>query len=416
MPKFVFNADLLEWRHLEFRAIDLSTLGAISAAGFSTSPTSGTIAGASFTAPPLGDAGTFHAFIGSSTQPAGAFPPAWTFTARNVPNAAATSGRGTNDQGDLVGWSRNKNGAIHPFVWRSGAPIPIAFDIPGAIFPNDSTLHNGALDINNAGFVAGMYAKRDASGFHHAGFVANAYAPQGLADFVEVDAHMLEATAVIVRGTNSWQDVVGRYESLGAGAPKISGFVSTDAANGYADCRSVEIPGADQTVVGGINDSRQIVGYFTVGLQRHGFIWAVDNSGAPIGQHTTIDYPGSTSTRLDHIDNYGLMIGTTGPNTLFMPFVCWYSYIDFLESLLALSHLAMVQRVSRDVAAGGPGWVTPFGGWPHPAPPPLPYRESGQEALMALRLRELAGSLGAGEARDTIQKILRDYAMQQLHK
>jgi hypothetical protein len=108
------------------------------------------------------------------------------------------------------------------------------------------------------------------------------------------------------------------------------------------------------------------------------------------------------------------MIGTVTIGTSLMPFVCWYSYVNFLESLLGFAHLATIQRVSRGVAADGPGYVTPFSGWPHPVPAPLPYRESGLEAIRALMLRELAGTLGDDATRKAVQKILHDYATQQL--
>ncbi len=412
MTKYLYTyTDALLWRHLEFRPIELASLAAISATGFSISASSGTIVGSSFTALPLNDSGTFHAFIGS---PTGAVPPAWTFAPpRNVPKAGGTSGRGINDKGDLVGWWRTPTGAIHPYVWLNGAAAPASFDVPTAVFPNDNTIHNAALDINNAGIVVGQYAKPDtsATGFHHAGFIANA--PPAAAAFAEVDAHLLGATNVVLRGINGWGDVVGRYD---LGNNKALGLASTDAAGGYAMCQQVMVPGADQTVVGGVNDLRQIVGYFVVGTQQHGFIWSVDATGMPIGSHVQVDYPGptTTATRLDHIDNNGLMIGTVFTGTTFMPFVCWYAYVNFLESLLGFAHMATIQRVSGTVAGDGPGWVAPFLGWPHPVPAPTPYRESGLEAMKALALRELAGTLGDEATRKSIQKILHDYATQQV--
>jgi len=402
-PAYVYQLDRFRWCHLDFQKVALSALGSIAATGFSVNANSGII-GTFFPDQelPLGDDKTFHAYVGSLT---GTAPFAWTFNPLpDAPQASAMSGRGLNYKGDVVGWFRNAAGEIHPYVWLNGAPAAMAFDIPGATFPKDSTIHNAVLDINDSGVVCGQYAIADDSGKPLGmGFVVDAYAAQAPAGFVQVNGSTLGgAKDVVLHGINNHGHVVGKYDhpavTLSGAQPNTrSGLVSTDVVGGYKNCQPINVKDAISTVVRGINASGRIVGFFQdAAKQQHGFIWSVDASGVPIGSHVQVDFDDdpTTRTRLDHINDAGLMIGWAGPDNAFFPFVCWYSCVDFLESLLAIGHLASVQRVSASVAAGGRGWVLPFGGGPHPEPPPFPYPDPNQEAMMALALRALAGATG----------------------
>jgi probable HAF family extracellular repeat protein len=152
-------------------------------------------------------------------------------------------------------------------------------DVPGA---NGITAASG---INDNGQIVGYF--RDALAFH--GFLDTGDSFTTLDGPDECFGLFTEAY-----GINNIGQIVG-IESTSA--VNNDGFVYTDG-----NFTIFDVPGAGDTVVRGINDSGQIVGYFNFG---HGF---VDTGGI----FTTIDVPGATGTPAYGINNSGQIVGSFG--------------------------------------------------------------------------------------------------------
>jgi hypothetical protein len=291
------------------------------------------------------------------------------------------------------------------------------FDLQGAVFPADNEIHNAVFAINNAGYVAGVYTEHaSGGGSRQLGFVVKADAPNATKVFTPVDCAALNATVVNVRGINGHRDIVGRYDD----ATGTHGYVSLDAPN-YGKCVDIPIPGAERVVVGGINDSRQIVGDFLVNKKRYGFLGRVDSSGQFSG-FAQVEFPQDyfpgvevTGTRLNSVDNQGLMIGTfTLKNGNSYPFLCWYGCFSPADMLAGRE--VFVQRISPGVALGAWGWVWPLGGIPHPVPPPLPFLAStpGGRAMLGLAINDLLEGLEDPSTRRLIQESLLEYVIREV--
>jgi hypothetical protein len=327
----------------EFFELDSTQLGGISSLGIGISPNPSNIAGTVFTAGPIGDKATFHGFVGVTHD--GAPFPGWAYSTRSVPGALATSVRGVNDQGDLVGYWKNDAHEVHAYVWLNESPVPTLYEVPDAVFSGDYVIHNCAHGINNFGTVVGQYGeyvpisptKFDPPGTpsenleSQFGFVHEMYKP-----LVRVRLEAWNAVAVVVRGVNRHGHIVGRFDVRGPNrSTTVFGFVSVDRVNGYVDCRKVEVPGAEQTVVTGINDDRNIAGNCVISDRQFGFLWSVDDQGrTPNGDPQIFAYDDNAypNIQVNGIDNSNLMIGaaTQGPRkapTFFKPFVCRYPSI-----------------------------------------------------------------------------------------
>ena len=92
---------------------------------------------------------------------------------------------------------------------------------------------------------------------------------------------------------------------------EISGFTINYTPNGstYTEFlydgafTPINFPGATETIVQGINNSGEVVGWYTSGGQTHGFTYHN-------GTYLSVDYPGASVTELFGINNNGEIVGT----------------------------------------------------------------------------------------------------------
>jgi len=146
---------------------------------------------------------------------------------------------GVNDSGRAAGYWTDAAGNFHPFTWVPGTFTEIT-TIPGQVSAQ-------ATDVNNAG---------DATGF-------NMKTPTTSDGFLDVGGTFTTldfpgSTFTQALGLNNSGDVVGFYTDA---AGINHGFVYTISTGMYA---SVSVPGAGSggTVINGINDKGELVGFF----------------------------------------------------------------------------------------------------------------------------------------------------------
>lgn len=164
------------------------------------------------------------------------------YTTLTVPGAAHTYAFGINNAGTVVGAWENALGVAAGFIYSAGSYT--SFGLNGAV----STYAYGVADN---GVVAGTYVS--ATG-EIVGFTCS-----GSSTCVHVRAP--GASSTYVRGINSFGDLVGEYvDSVGTHGFAILG----------SEFWSFSVAGAARTFIAGINDERQMVGYFDPGNQNYG--------------------------------------------------------------------------------------------------------------------------------------------------
>jgi uncharacterized membrane protein len=252
----------------------------------------------------------------------------YTYTSLNYPGAGYTSAHGINNAGTIVGSYSDDLVFAYAFVLSGGAYAPLG-GYPGALFTDANgidgagttvvggygfsqtsdqdygfylirgafttlqypgTSENWINAINNAGTViVGWYI--DAQGHDHAYTVING-TYVALPDYP--GASNTDAT-----GVNDTGSIVGYWSSGGF----RHGFLLTGGI--YT---SIDVPGADPatkpgTRPHGINNAGTIVGeYADLSGMIHGFV--LSN-----GIYTTLDYPGALSTKAGGINDAGTIVG-----------------------------------------------------------------------------------------------------------
>jgi len=280
--------------------------------------------GTFFDSGPLTDTGPLQVFTGIRQGGANPGPPSYTVGPLGLPQLGPASGRAINDAGDLGGFYRYEDAsaapvdALRPFVWWHDDPGPTPFMLAGSTDRGDQKINNAVLALNAAGRLGGVYC----STAHDAvlGFVADGKDPNWLTSYITIRPPARPDGTVPgsnVRGINSHGHICGKYDA--------DGYVSTDVPGAYADVRLV-LPG-QQSVVGGINDKREVVGHYGPPGNRRGFLAAVSPKGElDPGTLVTVEAPPAWGgdTRLNSIDNHGLMTGSCeNPPRVRHGFLCW---------------------------------------------------------------------------------------------
>ncbi|MEM7351593.1 MAG: hypothetical protein AAF657_12430 [Acidobacteriota bacterium] len=176
------------------------------------------------------------------------------------------------------------------------------------IDPPTSVADRRAFDINTAGLVVGSALRASGSdGFELDG-----------ATYTWVEFPGADQT--VIRGVNNAGDVVGEYENPGG---ERRGFARFDGS-----FVTIDVPLATSTRARGINDQGEIVGTWNDDSDmRHGFVR--ESSGI----FTTFDFPGAVETLFGDINDTGEIVGTyfdaagtphgflvTAPLVQFLPF------------------------------------------------------------------------------------------------
>ena len=153
------------------------------------------------------------------------------------------------------------------------------------IDPPTSIADRRAFDVNNRGVVVGSALRASgADGFEFDGATYTWVMFPG-------------ADQTVIRGINDMGDVAGEYENADGvrhAFARFGGVFST-----------VDVPMAAASRARGINNHGEIVGSWddAMGL-RHAFV------RSPAGVFTTFDYPGAVETLLGDINDAGEMVGT----------------------------------------------------------------------------------------------------------
>ena len=184
-----------------------------------------------------------------------------------------------NGGGQYVGYYDDSSGIPHGFISVGGSLQTFDYPQPGG------TLLNG---INNNGDVVGvgpsghfLYSERD---LHARGRSS------------PPDNHSFPFSFTEPNGVNDADDVVGTILTTGFQGSQMDGFLLHNGQYSLLD-----VPGATETQVYGINDSGVVVGtYINPDVSIHGFIYQN-------GVFTTVDDP-------DGVEGFGLGSGLLGIN------------------------------------------------------------------------------------------------------
>jgi hypothetical protein len=208
------------------------------------------------------------------------------FTSFDIPGASSYFVAGINDEGLVAGTWTAADGSSVGFIrfpdGRISTPI---------VDPNDNSGLTVLRAINDEGVIAGFYGANVSNGF---------LLTEG--KFQTVDFPGAVSTAL--RGINNLGDVSGTYSIVDLNADEF-GFIIP--RRGAAISFKLPDPSATGIVAGGINDLRQLVGYYTdatstlVGFLRQ-----------PSGQFVNIIFPGALSTQVYGINDCGIVVGVWG--------------------------------------------------------------------------------------------------------
>ena len=208
------------------------------------------------------------------------------FTLFDIPGATSYFVAGINDEGLIAGTWTTANGASVGFIRLSDGRISTPI-----VNPNDNSGLTVLRAVNDEGVIAGFYGANVSSGF---------LLIEG--KFQTVDFPGALATAL--RGVNNLGDVSGTYSVVDLNADEF-GFIIP--RRGPPISFKLSDPTGIGIVVGGINDLRQLVGYYTdatstlVGFLRQ-----------PSGQFVSVIVSGAVSTQVIGINDCGIVVGTYG--------------------------------------------------------------------------------------------------------
>ena len=177
----------------------------------------------------------------------------------------------------------------------SPATFPAGINDKGAIVGQFESDYGPSAFLNNAG-VFTTFDVFGASDINNEGQIVGSSGGHGFlyndGALAIIDAP--GAFATLVTGINDVGQIVGYYYDRAG----IHGFVKN--ASGFT---IIEVPGATETEPSGINNAGQIVGSFTVGNLVHGFLY----DG---GVLTAIDVPGASRLYATGINDAGEIVGT----------------------------------------------------------------------------------------------------------
>jgi hypothetical protein len=208
------------------------------------------------------------------------------FTSFDIPGATSYFVAGINDEGLVTGSWTAADGSVVGFIRFPDGRITTPI-----LHPDDNTRTTVLRAVNDEGVIAGFYGANVSNGF---------LLTEG--KFQTVDFPGAVATAL--RGINNLGAVSGTYSIVDLNADEF-GFIIP--RRGPAISFKLPDPSGTGIVVGGINDLRQLVGYYTdatpalVGFLRQ-----------PTGQFVSIIFPGALSTQVYGLNDCGIVVGVWG--------------------------------------------------------------------------------------------------------
>jgi hypothetical protein len=205
------------------------------------------------------------------------------FTSFDIPGATSYFVPGINDEGLVTGSWTAADGSTVGFIRSPDGRITTPI-----LHPDDKTRTTVLRAVNDEGVIAGFYGANVSNGFL-------------LTDGKFRTVDFSGAAATVLRGINNLGDASGTYSIVDLNADEF-GFIIL--RRGSPISFKLPDPAATGIVAGGINDLRQLVGYYTdatstlVGFLRQ-----------PSGQFVTIIFPGALSTQIFGINDCGIMVG-----------------------------------------------------------------------------------------------------------
>ena len=253
----------------------------------------------------------------------------YTFTTFSVPNSTYTDTVGINERGDVSGYyGVAATGLYQGFLRSASGKITIIS------YPGQSA--TAAYGLNNLMVVAGYYATGSSGGgmlYHNGayksivigpstgvndindyGYCAGSYGSPNSAGFVASPSGQITtlnypgAYATGVSWIKNSGEVIGTYQDSEG---SLHTFLWA-AASGY---RTLSIPGAPGAAINDVNSSGAIVGGYFNGLTDIGFVYQN-------GKFQVVQPPGANDSIVGAINNKGQMVGTyTIPGSIYMGFI-----------------------------------------------------------------------------------------------
>jgi hypothetical protein len=208
------------------------------------------------------------------------------FASFDIPGATSYFVAGINDEDLVTGSWTAADGSTVGFIRSPDGRISTPI-----LHPDDNTRTTVLRAVNDESVIAGFYGANVSNGF---------LLTEG--KFRTVDFPGSVATAL--RGINNLGDVSGTYSIVDLNADEF-GFIIP--RRGPPISFKLADPTGTGIVVGGINDLRQLVGYYTdatstlVGFLRQ-----------PSGQFVGVIVPGALSTHVFGINDCGTVVGAWG--------------------------------------------------------------------------------------------------------
>jgi hypothetical protein len=254
----------------------------------------------------------------------------WHFTTIDGPVVKDTEVYGVTNDGLVTGVTVDASGQLHGFLWDDGVlklvdhPGPGGTylfqanqrgQVAGGIYGTDGIVHAAIYDvrtrkfkvlpdpdipgvtfnlaggINDAGVVAGNYTTDPSQSDY---YIAWLYDDGRYHDSVD-PASDQALLGTVTQELNDRNDLVGFYDD----ANKVSHGFFKPLHGPYIP---IDIKGADNTAVYGINNRGVITGRYMTNGTRHGFLLHDDRV-------TTIDVPGATQTWVTAINDNGVIGG-----------------------------------------------------------------------------------------------------------
>jgi hypothetical protein len=247
-------------------------------------------------------------------------PSTMTYTFVTPPGSTSSQFIGINDSGQIVGTYGNSSGN-YGFLLSNG--VYTAINPPGVRQVTPSAPYNGggtsAIGINNNGEIVGEWlpATGPIDGFIYSG---GSFTNTAISD---------STYSTTLYGVND-SGLISGFEATGTGTNDSFLY------NG-STFTPLNFPGATETVVQGLNDSGEAVGFYMMNGSTMGFTYLS-------GTYTSVVYPGSDYTALFGVSNNGEITGeygcapggclfTTDPGFYAVPTQSGYSFTTLADPL-----------------------------------------------------------------------------------
>jgi probable HAF family extracellular repeat protein len=261
-----------------------------------------------------------------------------TFTTIDVPGAAVTGVYGINNLGAMVGYygSADNDPHKHGFLFENGSFTYL--DYPGSYATFAYGINDSGLIVGGTEFSGGTQVR----GFSFDGLSYKSIGVKGMSSTITYGLNNLGDLSGgdgTIYTTKGFQLVQGRVQGLAVPGNHVyvfgSGINSHGVVVGWADsdgflcrrgvCQIIDVPGANQTALRGVNDDGLIVGWYSVpSCLGCGFL--LQN-----GRFFSFSYPGAVATYAGGVNSLGEIVGQyTFDFTTYHGFVT--SSIDGLDS------------------------------------------------------------------------------------